>query len=263
MTTWWARMRGIASAAGLAALLLLPPAHVVHAAELQLLSANNMRPTLTDLAVAFTLETGHRLVITSDSLRAVKDRVQAGERFDLIITQKSLLEELLEQGRILPGITDIARAAVVLYVREGAPKPDIETADALRHTLMSAASITYPDASVGTPGAIYFPRVLERLGIVDAMKSKAKVTSFGGGFELVARGECALGVAQTFDFAPPMGPPVGVDLVGPLPESVQERLVLSTAILATSHESGAAANLIAFLSSPIATKAIAAHGMER
>ena len=95
------------------------------------------------------------------------------------------------------------------------------------------------------------------------LKKKSRLTPIGGGFPLVARGEVTLGIAQTADFAPPIGPPLGVDLIGPLPESVQERILLSAAVVSSAREPQAARALVVFLASPAAAPAIAAHGMER
>jgi molybdate transport system substrate-binding protein len=105
--------------------------------------------------------------------------------------------------------------------------------------------------------------VFERLGIADEMKKKSRLTPIGGGFPLVARSEVTLGIAQTADFAPPIGPPLGVELIGPLPESVQERILLSAAVASSARQPQAARALVIFLASPAASPAIAAHGMER
>jgi molybdate transport system substrate-binding protein len=252
-----------AKAASLIALLLILSGMSAQAAEIRVLTANNMRPTLADLAGEFERATGHRLSITPDSLLAVKDRIRSGGSFDVAVTLRALLEDLAEDGKIMVGsIGDVAKISIVLYVRAGAAKPDIATIDTLRQALRATASVTYHDAAAGTPVAIYFPDLLARLGLAEAMKNKTRLTALGGGFELVARGEVELGVAQIFDFVPPLGPPPGVDLVGPVPEAAQDKLRIAAAVAVSSRETEASLALIRFLSSPAAGPIIVAHGME-
>src|SRR4051812_48572492 len=114
------------------------------AGDISVLVANSMKPTLDDLAGALQARTGHRLVMTPDSLRAVRDRILAGEAFDVAVTLRPLLDELAAQGKALrDALGDMARTSMVLYVRAGAAKPDIADRDALRRTLLAAPSLAY------------------------------------------------------------------------------------------------------------------------
>jgi molybdate transport system substrate-binding protein len=233
------------------------------AGDVSVLVANSMKPTLDDLAGALQARTGHRLVMTPDSLRAVRDRILAGEAFDVAVTLRPLLDELAAQGKTLrDALGDMARTSMVLYVRTGAAKPDIADRDALRRTLLAAPSLAYVEEAAGTPVALLFPALLERLGIADDVRAKTRRVPLGGGLELVARGEVALGIAQTFDFVPPLGPPVGVDLVGPLPEDAAGKIVMSAAALAAARDPEAARSVAAYLASSAREPAVLAHGME-
>jgi molybdate transport system substrate-binding protein len=250
----------MALAAAFAAML---SAQGAGAADVRVLVANNMKPTLDDLAGALLAKTGHRLLLTPDSLRAVRDRVLAGERFDVAVTLGSLLDELAAQGKLArDAMGEMARTSLVLYVRAGAGKPDIADAGALRRALLAAPSLSYAEDAAGTPVALLFPVLLERLGIADAVRAKSKRVPLGGGFELVARGEVALGIAQTFDFAPPLGPPLGVDLVGPLPEDAAGKIVMAAAALSDARDAETARSVVAYLTSAAREPVIRAHGME-
>ena len=55
-----------------------------------------------------------------------------------------------------------------MAVRRGAPVPDISTTERFKQAILDADSLVYNRASTGT----YFERVLDRLGIVDAVKAK-------------------------------------------------------------------------------------------
>ena len=68
-------------------------------------------------------------------------RLDRGEAIDVIIVADQDLE-LDHRGRIRPGPrVDLARSAIGISVRRGAPKPDIRSVDALRRTLLEAKSI--------------------------------------------------------------------------------------------------------------------------
>jgi molybdate transport system substrate-binding protein len=254
-------MGAMAFAAAFAFLTHLPDS--ARAADVRVLVANNMKPTLDDFAGPLQAKTGHRLVLTPDSLAAVRDRVLAGETFDVAVTLGSLLDELAAQGKAARDARgDMARTSLVLYVRAGAAKPAIADADALRRVLLAAPSLAYAEDAVGTPVALLFPALLERLGIADAVRAKSKRVPLGGGFALVARGEVALGIAQTFDFVPPLGPPLGVDLVGPLPEDAAGEIVMAAAALAAARDPEAARSVVAYLTSAAREPFVRAHGME-
>jgi extracellular solute-binding protein len=65
----------------------------------------------------------------------------------------------------------IARLRLGVAVKKGAPKPDISTADAVRRTLLNAASIVAIDPEQGSAcGAVLM--ALDKLGITEQLKPK-------------------------------------------------------------------------------------------
>ena len=86
---------------------------------------------------------------------------------DLMFLSRGALEDLEAQGKVAPGsIVNVARSSVAVAAREGAPKPDISTPDALKQTLLRAQSIsTIPASATGTQVS----RVFQVLGISEAM----------------------------------------------------------------------------------------------
>ena len=75
---------------------------------------------------------------------------------------------------------------------------------------------------------------------------------------MVARGEAEIGFQQISE----LKPIPGIELVGPLPDEVQKITIFSAGIVTRSQQPNAAKSLITFLSSPAATKAITATGLE-
>jgi molybdate transport system substrate-binding protein len=64
---------------------------------------------------------------------------------------------------------DLARGAIGLGVREGAPKPDIKTSDALKRALLNAKTVAYAKDGASRPA---IDKMLERMGIAGQMKSR-------------------------------------------------------------------------------------------
>jgi molybdate transport system substrate-binding protein len=90
------------------------------------------------------------------------------------------------------------------------------------------------------------------------MKDKAKKIPATPVAEIVAKGEAELGFQQISE----LKPVAGIDIVGPLPESLQKVTVFSAGIATVSKEPEAGKALIKFLSSPAAREAIANSGLE-
>jgi molybdate transport system substrate-binding protein len=140
-------------------------------------------------------------------------------------------------------------------VREGAPLPDLSTAEAFRKTLLAAKSVTYMDPQIGTSGK-HVTEVLSRLEILDQVLPKAKLGQGGQVAEAVARGEVELAIHQISEILPVKG----VRLAGPLPPELQKFTVYAAAPVPSSKAGGMAARLIEYLSSAQARGRLAQAG---
>lgn len=229
------------------------------AAEIRLLCSINMRATVSEIAGEFERATGHKLLSTYDSTGALERRILAGETADAIIAPKATLQALMKVDRIRAGsMTDVARSSMVVFVREGASKPEIGSVEAFKRALLAAGSISYPDPARGGLSGIFFSALLERLSIVEKLKPKTKLgRNTAATVELVASGNSELGVSQ---FSEIRGS--GIDFVGPLPRELDSGIVISAAILKSAQDSNSAKTLIDFLSSPFATQAIKSNRLE-
>ena len=75
---------------------------------------------------------------------SIPNRLTRGEVADLVICDDSIVQGFIRDGLAqAQGHAPLARSMVGLAVRTGAPAPDIGTIDALRATLLRAASIGY------------------------------------------------------------------------------------------------------------------------
>ena len=154
---------------------------------------------------------------------------------------------------------DLAKVGIGVAVKEGAALPDIGTVDALKRTLLDAKSVAYIDPKSGGSSGIYFDGLLDRLGIADQVRPKAKLKQGGYVAELVASGEAEVAVHQISEIVPVKG----VTLVGPLPAEIQNTTIYAAGISATAKDATAAKALIDHLAGPAAAPVLKAKGMEK
>jgi molybdate transport system substrate-binding protein len=217
---------------------------------LRLFSSLAVAGVLDDLLPRFTAA---RVETTMLPTALLAERIRAGEVADVAILMSDMVDALVQEGRLQPGRTDLARSHVGIAVRAGAPRPDISTVARFTAAMLAARSLALSRA--GASGSA-FAAVLHRLGIADQVNAKAIVIPSGFTGELVARGEAELAVQQISEL---MTIP-GLDIVGPLPPGIACVSVLSAGIFrfASPH----AAALVAMLASAGADPIFRARGLE-
>lgn len=188
-------------------------------------------------------------------------RLTAGEQADIIVAPEQALDALEKAGKLIPGSrTPVARVGVGIAIRQGTPRPDITTVEALRATLLAAPSIVYPDpAQPGSVAGKSIVRMMDRLGIASTVAPKTTYKqAIAGGVEMVARGEAAIGLFNISEILPIKN----VTLAGPLPNEVQSYVTFTAAVIAGSTSEPAAKAYILGLSDPAAHKHWEAAGLE-
>jgi molybdate transport system substrate-binding protein len=214
-----------------------------------------MRSVLIDITDAFRQGEGLSFSAHYESSMALVDRIARNESADVAILTDNAIAALITQGRIRSDSRrDLASAGVGLAVRAGAAKPDISTPEALKRALLAAKSITY--TATGASG-VYFAALIERLGIADAVRLKATIRDGLSG-ELAARGEAEIAVQQISELMQV----AGIDVIGPLPASLQKATIFSAGILSNATNPGAAASLIGWLLTPVTAGIIRSKGLQ-
>ena len=187
---------------------------------------------------------------------AIPIRLERGEAIDVVIMAAPALDDLIKQGKVRAGSrVDLVQSLIGMAVKAGAPRPDISTVDALKHTLLAAKSIAYSDSASG----VYLSTELfPKLGIADQIKGKSKKIEADPVGGVVATGEFEIGFQQISELRPVKG----IDIVGPLPPGAQRVTVFAAGIPATATHPEAAKALIEWLASPVAYAAIKKSGLE-
>ena len=235
---------------------LLGQGVAANAADVKVWAGAVMPGVFAKLGPQFERATGHKIVIQYGPGLAFARQIEAGEAFDLAIIGSDVVDDLIKQGKIAGDTrVDIVRAGIGVAVREGVPKPDISSVDALRNTLLNATSVTYaPQGSTGR----HLPKVFDRLGIAEQMKAKTKPNALVRVPQVVAAGEVELAIAGI----PTLLSGEGVQVVGPLPTELQSWFVNTAGVSAAAKQPDAAKALIEYLTTPEAAAVIKAKGME-
>lgn len=188
---------------------------------------------------------------------SIPSRLRRGEAVDVIIVADGVLRGLIDEGLILAdSYTPVARSAIGMAVREGAPKPDISSVDALKRTLLEAKSIAY---SASVSGDYLTKELYQRLGIAEQVMSKSRLIGAGERVgAAVARGEAEIGFQQISELLPVPG----IAHITPLPAEAQKVSVFSAGVAAKSTDPSAARAVVKFFSSAEAADAIKKTGLE-
>jgi molybdate transport system substrate-binding protein len=205
--------------------------------------------------------TGKKLVTAATSIgtgeNSIPNRLRRRESVDVVIVADTVLRGFIKEGLIVAdSYTPLARSAIGMAMRKGAPKPDIGTVDALTSTLLQAQSIAY---SASVSGEYLTNELLQRLGIADRVLPKCRRIEGGERVgAVIARGEAEIGFQQISELLPVPG----IDHITPLPPEVQKLSIFSAGVAATTSDLDAARAVIAFLSSLDASESIKNSGLE-
>jgi molybdate transport system substrate-binding protein len=234
-------------------------AHPAAGAEIRVFSSGAPAEVEKRLAATFTQATGHQVIFTVATPADIQARLKGGETPDVVVLPAPIIATLTQSGTLRPGRVDVARVGIGVIVREGAPRPDISTVDAVRQMLLAARSIVHPDPAGGGLAGVALSRMVAEMGIADAVKPKLTyMFAINGGATLVAKGEAEVGLFNISEVLSAKG----ITLVGALPAAVQSYIVFAAAIHARSAAPDPAQALIKALSDPAAREQWKAGGLE-
>jgi len=231
----------------------------VSAAEVKVLTAGAFKQMVLALVPDFEKQTGIKVVLDNDTAGGLKKRIEGGEAFDVAVITPAVLDELAGSGKVAPGTrVNLASVGIGVVVKEGAPKPDVSTVEAFKRALLEAKSVAYIDPASGGSSGIYVDKLLERLGIADQVRPKAKLKKGGYVAELIVNGEAEIGVHQISEIVPVKG----AALAGPLPIEIQNTTTYAAGLSASPQNKEAAQALIKAFSGPAAAAVLRSKGME-
>jgi molybdate transport system substrate-binding protein len=245
------------AAIALACVFLFSQGVAAQTTEVRVLASNGIKAVVEDLLPQSERAIGHTISVQYRPTAALKQEIDAGEPFDVVIVTVESIAQLSKEGKTTGGEgTPISRAGVGIGIRKGAPRPDISTPDALKRAMLGAKAIAYGPSGASLP---YITRMLDTLGIADAMKAKTFFFDTSDGTnDAVVQGKADFGITLVSEILPVKG----LELLGPFPDEFQGYVRFSAAVSANAKNPEAAGALIKFLAGPDALPSIKARGMQ-
>ena len=219
----------------------------VSATEIRVMSGGAPKEVFAQLTPKFEQQTGNKVVFVYDVLTALREKIVAGEKADVLVMPVPMLDGYVKDGKLRANSeSTFGTVGISVVVKEGASQPDISTKEKFREAMLSARSIVH--ATPGkTPSGTHMGKVMEQLGIVDAVAKKVvHRPALEGGVQLVAEGKADIGIYPASEIANVKG----VAVVGPLPAGIDLNIVYGGAAMADSAAGEAAAAFVKFMAAP-------------
>jgi molybdate transport system substrate-binding protein len=209
-----------------ALLILLAGIASADARELKILTGAGMSMPVRALAAAYGTRTGSTVTVVSDTAGGVQKRIEAGEKFDLVIGTQAVLDALTKESKVSTTHSDLAQMVAGIGAKLGAPKPAITDSAQFKALLLAAKNITYVDPASGGITGVFFLSQADKLGVGQEVRAKAVLKPNGTSVaEAVARGEAQYGVTLISEMLPNPGV-----TVWPLPDDLQMTTIYTAAI---------------------------------
>jgi molybdate transport system substrate-binding protein len=226
---------------------------IVSSPSLTLISSMATREVLAEMAAQYTSEFAQPVNTSAAGGVDVAKRVAAGEHFDIVVLADNAIDKLISAGKLLQRI-DLVKSGIAIAVRQGATRYDINDEAAVKRAVVAAASLSY---STG-PSGVYLEQLFERWDILHDIKNKLVVPPPGVPVgTLVSSGQCELGFQQLSEL---MNLP-GIEVLGPLPASIQSITTFSGAVSSGSADPTAAMRVLQYMASPVTAAIKQRHGM--
>ena len=214
------------------------------------------RQLLAELARAYERRSDVEVAFESVGGVDAAKRVQAGEPFDVVVLACDAIDKLIAAGRVVADSkTDLVHSGVAIAVRQGTPRPDVGSEDALRRAVLNARTLGY---STG-PSGVALQKLFERWGMAESVRERIVQAPPGVPVgTLVARGEVELGFQQLSELMHLEG----IDVLGPMPPGLEIVTTFSAGLCTASVQPAAVRAWLAFMRSPDAEEAKRRQGME-
>jgi molybdate transport system substrate-binding protein len=229
------------------------------AAEIKILCASGMREVVSELQPELARLVGQEVSIGFGEAGDLRKRLQGGEVADVSILPRIVLDQVLADGNIVPGTTiDIAQSSIGIGVRKDGPKPDISSAEKFKQLLLAAHAIVATDPASGGVAGVHVDGVFRRLGIIDQLAPKLKLTRGQRNAQFVAKGEADIAVQLSNEIR--MVP--GIEFI-PFPPEFGRTFVFSAGLGPKAQDANVAKTILQFLAGPETLAVVEATGMDR
>lgn len=210
--------------------------------RITLLSPDPLKREVDKIVQDFEMKTGIKVQESYGTGVGTRRTVQEGGALDVTLLFAPF-DEALKTGNVDKSTqTVVARVRLAIAVKNGAPKPDLSNAAAVKKLLLNAKSLATVDPAQGSVGGAAM-LAFEKMGITDQVKPKVKLYPGGGGVQnAVANGEVEVAVGPYLsDYR---NPPSGLDLIGALPPDAATPVDITAWVSTNAPDKKAATQLI-------------------
>jgi molybdate transport system substrate-binding protein len=147
-------------------------ASAASAAEIRVVTPGGAAPAVTPLAEQFSRRSGTAVVVTSGPPSAVRQRILAGEQFDVLVQATPAMAQTAQSGALVAGSrVALARGGIGVVVRAGGPVPNVSTVEGFKQALL-APRVVYGNPAQANASGELIVRILAAAGILDAIAPK-------------------------------------------------------------------------------------------
>jgi molybdate transport system substrate-binding protein len=238
--------------------LLAAVTGIAQAQEISVLSAGAVEPGLRAALALYEKESGKKIPVMFNTAPQIRERVEKGEKFDVVIVPPAVMDAFAEAGRVEAERVMLGRVGQGIAVRPGAPVPDVSSVEAMKRALLEAESVVFNRAT----GGQYIESMLRKIGVYDQIEKKT--TRYASAAQVMDH--LLKGKGREVGFAPMteimLYKDKGLRFVGPLPAEVQQYNSYVASAMRGGANSEAAAALVKFLGTPQAKAALASGGVD-
>ena len=245
----------------IAALIFTLPlaANAADAADVKILCASGMREIVSELQPRLGQIVGQQVSISFGEAGDLRKRIQGGESADVAILPRIVLDQVAADGNVVAGtIIDISQSSIGIGVRKDGPKPDIGSAEKFKQVLLAANAIVMTDPASGGVAGVHVADVFRRLGIMDQLTPRLRLTRGQRNATFVAKGEADIAVQLSNEIR--IVP--GIEFI-PFPPQFGRTFVFSAALGTNAKDANAARTILQFLAGAETAAVVEAKGMDR
>ena len=143
---------------------------------MKLLSAGAVKRGVARVVAAFEQDAGVKVVIEFVPVPELRRRVGGGEAADVVVATPAALDEMAAQNKInIASRGFLGRSRVGIVIHADAALPAVADVESFKKLLLDASHVVRNEASSG----IYVEKLLEKLGLVEALRPKLIITKTG------------------------------------------------------------------------------------
>jgi molybdate transport system substrate-binding protein len=217
-----------------------------------------VRAAVEALLEKYKHEGGSDVLVEFGTAPQLATRIETGAVFDAAILTPIQIEYLVANNKVLQEFcTPIASAGMGLAVRVETEEPKIDTDGELKSYLLGVSSIASGNPANGGFGALYFDRLVERLGVANNTRPKTKFSPPGEFAKPAAAGDVEVGVGLISEIIHVDG----VKVVPLMPGDLTSYNKFVGAVAVGSVHVEAAKDFLEMLTSPEGKSVFQANGM--